>query len=163
MLVKLVVAASFLVMATPVAPEAAWAGLVPQLATVTVSADTIIAARQSAYDLQNGIAEAMKDGIAHDASPKSFVNAAKALARYGTVIPSLFPTGTETGGGTKAKPEIWSDRAGFEKAASNFNEAALALQARAEADDKPGFAAAFEAMGKTCGACHRAYRVKTGA
>ena len=162
MLKTLALATAVLVAATPLAHEPAWAQAAPP-GGVTVPALTIIQARQTAYDLQGGIADAIKDGIAHDASPKSFVNATKALVRYSTVIPLLFPAGTETGGETKAKPEIWSDRAGFEKAAANFGEAAKALQARAEADDKPGFASAFDAMGKTCGACHRAYRVRTGA
>ena len=71
----------------------------------------------------------------------------------------LFPKGTETGGGTEAKSTIWSDRAGFDRALADFNEAVEAAIAAAPAsveELKP----VLGAVTKTCKGCHDGYRVK---
>ncbi len=125
---------------------------------VDVKPDDIIAARQAGYDLQQGVATAMKSAVDSGSSVKGLEDGAKGLVSWGKVIPTLFPVGTETGHGTKAKPEVWSDRAGFEKAAANFVAAADKLAPLAAADDKAGFAAQFKEVGGTCGACHRQFR-----
>ncbi len=132
----------------------------PSGGTVSVSPLTVIQTRQAAFEMQSGIAAAMKDAVDRKADVKKYADAAKALADYAAVIPSLFPPGTGTGEDTHALPKIWSDRAGFEEAAANYGAAAKALAAKASAGDAEGFATAFQAMGKTCGACHRAYRAK---
>ena len=129
-----------------------------QGAAVSLPSDTVIAARQAAFDLQAGVAAAMKAGVDGGTDVKPYVQGAKGIAAWGKVIPSMFPAGTESGHGTKAKSEIWSDRAGFEKAAANLVTEAEKLQALADTNDKPGFAAQFKATGDACGACHRAYR-----
>jgi cytochrome c556 len=55
-------------------------------------------------------------------------------------------------------PTVWSDRAGFEKAAADYASAADAMAAAAKAGDKDAFTAAFEQTGAACGACHKVYR-----
>ncbi len=132
----------------------AWA----QGAPVPLPADAIIAARQAGFDLQSGNAVGIKAAIDGGGDVKGFSDAAKGLSAWGHVIPSMFPDGTQAGHGTKAKPEVWSDRAGFEKAAENFWTQADKLAVLAEANDKPGFAAQFTATTQACGACHRNYR-----
>ena len=47
---------------------------------------------------------------------------AKAMARWIKQFPTLFPAGSEQGHDTKALPAIWSDTAGFQKAAGNLAE-----------------------------------------
>src|SRR4051812_13341754 len=54
-------------------------------------------------------------------------DAGDAIAAWGRAIPGLFAPGTDRGHTTRALPVIWSDRSGFEKAASNLTEAAQAL------------------------------------
>ena len=120
----------------------------------------IIAARQSAFDLQGGVAAAMKGTVDAGGDVKPLTAGAKGLVAWGKVIPTMFPTGTETGGNTKAKAEIWSDRAGFEKASANFVAAAEKLVALADAGDKDGFKTQFAAVGQACGGCHRPYRAQ---
>ena len=132
----------------------------PTGTTVNLPALTVIQTREAAFRMQGAVAAAMKDAVDRKADVKKYADAAKALADYAAVIPSLFPLGTETGGDTHALPKIWSDRAGFEKAAADYRAAAKTLAAKASAGDTEGFAAAFQAMGKTCGACHRAFRAK---
>jgi cytochrome c556 len=136
------------------------AGVAMAAAPVSLSPDEIIAERQAGFDLMQGVAAAMKAAVDAGQPVKPLAPAAKGLVAWTKVIPSAFPAGTETGHDTKAKPEIWSDAAGFAKAAANAQAAAEKLVTLAGADDKAGFAEQFDAVGKTCGACHRAYRVR---
>ena len=80
------------------------------------------------------------------------------MARWSRLIPSLFPPGTDTGHDTKAKPEVWSDRAGFLKAAADFTAASEKLSEAAKSGDVEAFAARFKAASAACGACHKAYK-----
>ena len=123
-----------------------------------IKPDDVIAARQAGFDLQQGVMAAMKATIDAGGPVKPLTDGAKGLSSWGHVIPSMFPEGTETGHNTKAKKEIWSDRAGFEKDSVAFYEAADKLVTLAQADDKAGFAAQYKEVGASCGACHRAYR-----
>ena len=134
------------------------AGAMAQGAAVSVPADTVIAARQAGFDLQAGNVGGMKAAIDAGGDVKGFRDAAKALSAWGHVIPAMFPDGTQAGHDTHALPAVWSDRAGFEKAAENFWTQADKLSALAEANDKPGFAAQYAATTQACGACHRNYR-----
>lgn len=127
---------------------------------VSVPSDELIAGRQAGFDLMQGVVAGMKAAIEAGQPVKPLVPGAKGLVAWSKVIPTEFPAGTESGHETKAKPEIWSDAAGFAKAAAGLQEAATKLVTLAEADDKAGFAEQFEAMGKTCGGCHRAYRAR---
>jgi len=129
-----------------------------QGATVSVPADTIIAARQAGFDLQAGNVGAMKAAIDAGGDVKSFKDAAKGLSNWGHVIPGMFPDGTQAGHDTHALPAVWSDRAGFEKAAENFWTQADKLTVLAEANDKAGFATQYTATTQACGACHRNFR-----
>ncbi len=58
---------------------------------------------------------------------------------------------------SEAREEIWTDWPGFTDAASEMEAAALALGISTDLD---GFQAAFGTLGKTCGACHKDYRIK---
>lgn len=59
--------------------------------------------------------------------------------------------------GTRAKATIWSDSAGFEKAAMDMEAGADAL-ASAAGTDLDALRGAMGAAGKACGACHDDYR-----
>ena len=128
---------------------------------VPIKSDDVIAMRQAGFDLQAGVVAAMKATIDAGGSVKPLTDGAKGLSSWGHVIPAMFPDGTQTGRNTKAKAEIWTDHAGFEKAAANFYAEAEKLEKLAEADDKAGFAAQFKATGAACGACHRQYRERS--
>lgn len=56
---------------------------------------------------------------------------------------------------TWAKPEIWTDAAGFEAAGGAWYQANEVLKASA---DEAGFKAAFAEYGKTCQGCHDKFR-----
>jgi cytochrome c556 len=68
---------------------------------------------------------------------------------------TLFPAGSG-GGESKAKPEIWTDAAGFEKAMKDGHAAAVALQA---VSDEGAYRPALGALGASCKGCHDKYRM----
>lgn len=57
---------------------------------------------------------------------------------------------------TKVKPEIWSDKAGFEAAGNASYQAMTALGGAA---DEASFKAALPAVGKGCQGCHEKFRL----
>lgn len=66
----------------------------------------------------------------------------------------LFPDGSEAGD-TKASPDIWKDRAGFEAARNKAKDAAVNLS---KVTDPAAFKAAFDEQSGACKGCHDKYR-----
>jgi cytochrome c556 len=84
------------------------------------------------------------------------VNAkATAIADHLKKAATLFPAGSG-GGESRAKPEIWTDAGGFEKAMKDGQAAAAALQG---VKDEASFGPAIGALGASCKACHEKYRL----
>jgi cytochrome c556 len=119
-----------------------------------------IAVRQAGFSLQNSDFAYIRAVVAAKGDVKPLEGAGKAIAKWAAVIPTLFPKGTETGGDTKALPEIWSDSAGFQKIALSLGEAATKLATDAKAGDADLVAADTKVLGEQCGACHKTYRAK---
>lgn len=142
-----------------------WLGAVAGLLALGVAAsaatpDQVIAERRAGYKHVGEVFKAMKDGIAAGADVTQFAPGAGEIAAWAKKVPTLFPPGTESGGGTHALPEIWSDTAGFDKLAGDLATQAAKLQTAAASGDKAAFAAQFKATGAVCGQCHRTYRAK---
>ncbi len=78
----------------------------------------------------------------------------------GPALSLYFPEGTAAGEApdTRAKAEIWSDRAGFQAEADKFRDATVALAAAASTD-LASLQAALGPVGASCGSCHQGYRV----
>lgn len=119
-----------------------------------------IEVRQTGLDLLAGDFSGIKAVITAKGDMKTLENPAKAIQRWAMVMPTLFPKGSETGHNTKALPEIWSDSAGFQKAAAALGDAAGKLAVAARAGDADAVATEFKAVGDACGACHRSFRAK---
>jgi cytochrome c556 len=68
---------------------------------------------------------------------------------------ALFPAGSG-GGESKAKPEVWTDAAAFDKGMKDAQAAAVALQS---VSDEAAFRPALGALGGNCKACHDKYRL----
>ena len=134
----------------------AWA----QSGTVAFTPDQVIAARQAGYDLMYGDVAGMKAAVENQLDVKDFKDSADAIVSWSRVIPTLFPDGTQQGHDTKAKPNIWSDRAGFEKDAANLTDQATQLAQLADAGDKAGFAKQFKATASACKTCHDTYKAR---
>jgi cytochrome c556 len=67
-------------------------------------------------------------------------------------------TGPEAGVRTRAKPDIWSNPAGFRQAGATFVVAARALNAAARSGDLAQIRAAFAGVGRACSGCHDSFR-----
>ena len=106
-----------------------------------------IAVRQAGFDLQNGDFAFIRAVVAAKGDVKPLEVPAKAIAKWTAVIPTLFPKGTETGGNTKALPEIWSDPAGFQKIALAATDAATEAGGRGEGGRRGGGGGRHEAAG----------------
>ena len=84
----------------------------------------------------------------------------RALSRWANAVPGMFPigSGAEAGVRTNARPEIWSDRAGFEARAADFATAADRLAELAAGDDPAAFAAQWTVVRASCQSCHDGYK-----
>jgi cytochrome c556 len=63
-------------------------------------------------------------------------------------------------GTTRAKPEIWQNRADFESKMKDMKTAVAALQEATAGGDRKAIAENVGAVGKTCKACHDEYKSK---
>ena len=68
-----------------------------------------------------------------------------------------FIEGTASGE-TRAKPEIWTERAKFDAAASKMQEEVAKLNVAAKSGNLDQIKVAFGAAGQSCKACHDNYR-----
>jgi cytochrome c556 len=85
--------------------------------------------------------------------------AAAKIAELAPKIQPLFPAGTGPDvGKTRAKPEIWQKPEDFALKAHDFEQAANQFNVAAKSGDLSQISATFDALGKTCKACHDLYR-----
>lgn len=84
---------------------------------------------------------------------------AMAVGEIANTVTLLFPAGSG-GGDSRALPEIWSDWAGFEKAADALAAAAPGLVEAAKSGDQGKIGAALGMAGKACGGCHKPFRAE---
>lgn len=82
------------------------------------------------------------------------------LADRSVRVLSWFPRGTgpEAGVRTRAKPDIWSNPAGFRRAGATFVVAARTLNAAARSGDVAQIRAAFAGVSRACSGCHDSFR-----
>jgi cytochrome c556 len=120
--------------------------------------DELIAARKASMEAQSSLLAAIMQAIVVNADIRPFAATGEAIATWSRDLLDLFPTGTEAGNDTQARPAVWSDRAGFEKAAANLTEAAQTMAKAAAAGDQAEFIKAYRGTMLACAACHVTYR-----
>ena len=84
---------------------------------------------------------------------------AAAITRRAREFPQKFPAGSE-GGVSEAKPEVWQNPVDFSAKSMALATAAERLSSAAGTGSLKELSAGFSGIGKTCGACHRVYRMK---
>ncbi|MBE9603474.1 cytochrome c [Acetobacteraceae bacterium H6797] len=139
-----------------IAALALCAGLLSLTAAAWAQGDAI-AERKNGMKLMGGVTEAVKAAVDAGGPVTPLVPRIEQLLGEMRAIPSQFPPGSGTGD-TRARDVIWSDHAGFLRAAENGAKAAEALLAAAQSGDVAATRTALGQVGGTCGACHRAYR-----
>jgi len=130
-------------------------------AGAAVAASDPIKERQT---LMKGNGDAMKaiTAMLKGEKPYDAKIAAEALKSVNTSLDkfvTLFPKGSETGGDTAAKPEIWANKADFEALARATKEGAGKAE-KAAAGGLDSLKTAMGDVGKGCKGCHEKYRVE---
>jgi len=117
--------------------------------------------RQSAYTLMNynlSILDAMASGK-RALNKDEAVRAAEMLAMVSTVPRGFFGEGTG-GEPTRAKPEIWTNRADFDAKMDKMVNEAAKLPAAARTGDAGTLKKAVQDVDTACASCHDDYRLK---
>jgi cytochrome c556 len=135
------------------------------VAGTAVAQTEVITARRDGLKRMGQHMEAIKAATEARSDPQALVARAEDMQAWFQALPTRFPAGTDTPPGTgpgqtRALPVIWTERAGFERAAANAAAAAGALRTAAASGDTAATAKAFSELGSTCGACHRTYRAR---
>jgi cytochrome c556 len=133
----------------------------PQENTAGVSGVDAIAARQASLDMSSITFRSMGDAMKAGREAQTQGYPAAALAKWAKALPRMFPAGTgqgETSADTQARPEVWRDRGGFERAAANYADQTARLAALAAANDTAGFTKQLEEVDQACAVCHAFYK-----
>jgi cytochrome c556 len=154
------IGAAFLSIATALAAHAqtAPAGAAPGPSPARQAVD----ARRAAFTLIGGnfrpLGAILKGAAPADAAEVN--KRATRLAFLASLLDENFPDVSNLGQpDSKAKAEIWSDRAEFDKKLKGFQaDAAALVQVSAEKGSADAIKAAITAVGQDCKACHDKYR-----
>ena len=85
---------------------------------------------------------------------------AEAIRAAARLVPHIFPPESAPDKmKSDSKPEVWTDWDGFLKASKALEDASAKLLEAAKSGDMNAYKAQFGAVGKSCGDCHKAYRV----
>ena len=139
---------------------AAFSVLAPSAQAQFAKPEDAVKYRQSALTLVashfSRMQPILKGQEAYDAAAvKANVDTLKMLS----ALPwAAFTAGSQSG--SSAKPEIWSDAAGFKQAQQKFEAAVVKLSDVSGSGDLEKLRAAFGEVGASCKACHDSYRAK---
>jgi cytochrome c556 len=142
---------------------AALAGIVTAAAAqnrASHAADTI-RMRQANYKQMGAAMKGINDQIRGGAPAIDAIRGgSRTILRHAPNVLRWFPRGTgpESGIRTRARPEIWSDHAGFTRAGATLLVAAQRLDAAARGGDIAAIRAAVPPVARACGSCHDSYR-----
>ena len=135
------------------------AAAVPVIAQ-QMKAENQIKYRQAAYSLMN-LNFANLEAMAENKKPFNKDEAARNaefVALLSTVPKGFFGEGTEKD--TRAKPEIWKNRADFDTKMDKMVMEANKLPTVVKAGDAGAFKKQVQEVGEACKACHDEYRAK---
>ncbi len=139
---------------------AGFAVLAMGAATAALAQGNVIAERRAGLKRMGEHLTAMKVVADARGPGTQFVGTIEEMIAFYQGLPGRFPPGTESGGETKALPTIWSDPVGFSGASADTVSKLTALRVAAAGGDGAAFQTAWQAVGPTCGACHRTYRAR---
>jgi cytochrome c556 len=128
----------------------------------TMTPRQAVEARQSNFKDMGGAFKAIRDQLRRGTPDVVAIQqAAQQMKDYADQQHTWFQKGSgpEAGVKTDAKPEIWSDVAGFAQVQKVFAAEAPKLLTLANANDIDGLKAQVLVVGKACKGCHDKYRV----
>jgi cytochrome c556 len=131
-------------------------------AAAAQSCQDVIEKRQAFMKRSADMAKAGSAMIKGD-TPFDLAKAKEILAVFAedaAAMPTLFPDCSKTGDHTTAGPAIWDKPADFKAAQDKFSADVKAAQDSLK--DLDTLKAGFQNVGKNCGSCHQAFRVRQG-
>ena len=129
-------------------------------AALAAPADTI-RMRQANYKQIAAAMKGINEQLRSDTPSLPAIRAGtRTIVGFAPQVLRWFPRGTgpEAGVRTRARPEIWSDHAGFRSAGARLLVAARALDAAARGGDLAAIRAAAPELAHACSNCHDDYR-----
>jgi len=146
-------------MKTLVVAALAGAGIIA--ASVAISAEDPILVRQALMKntgaAMGTLAKMAKGEMEFDAAAAALSVRIMQSTAYG--VGFYFPKGSETGNKTTVSPAVWEKRGDFDAALASFQATTSAAVANPP-KTKEELGATVGALGKNCGTCHKAFRVK---
>lgn len=144
-------------------PPAGGAGMAAGAGPQESPADRAIEYRKAVYSVighQNGPIGGMVQGRVEYNGAEA-TKRAERLAQMAVMLDDAFPEISKTGD-TKAKPEIWTDKAEFDKILKDFVDHTAALSAQLKKDNKSfdDFKKAATTVANDCKTCHDKFRAK---
>ena len=133
-----------------------------QAATEQTKGEAEVDYRQSLYTVMAGNFHPL-GAMAEGKMPFNAAEAKKRAERVAFLVPMLkeaFPADSNGVGHTSAKPEIWTDTAGFSKALQLLIDKSAALAVAADSGDADKIKTAVQETGKACKNCHDKFKVK---
>lgn len=113
--------------------------------------------RQSIYKIAAGHMGGLKAGLFLKGPTDNLTYHAEGIVAAFQHMGNAYPEGSDKGE-TKAKSNIWSDRAKFDAAGKKAYGAAIAMVDATKANDTAKSVDAFKALGAACKACHEDFR-----
>ncbi len=95
-----------------------------------------------------------------DPSLPTIQDSAAQIESLGAQILTWFPPGTDQGAKTRAKPEVWTDRATFEQAQKRMAGEAQKMSQLAHSGNKEAITKQYKVLGEACKGCHDNFRGK---
>ncbi len=135
------------------------AACVVSLAGTAWAQPSVITARRDGFKAMGANMDAIKVVVDARGDARPMAARVDEVVAYLGTIHGRFPEGSGTGD-TRAQPAIWTNRADFDRVAANAVTAGQTLRTAVSANDPAATAAAFQALGGACGACHRPYRAR---
>jgi cytochrome c556 len=136
---------------------AALAALSAPVAAQADETNPVIVHRQGIYKVAAGHMNGLKAGLFLKGGTENLAWHAESIVDAFKHMGNAYPEGSDKGE-TKAKANIWTDRAKFDEAGKKAFGAALALVDATKAGDNAKSADAFKALGAACKACHEDFR-----
>jgi cytochrome c556 len=128
-----------------------------------ISAAEVVKARQQGLKTLGAAFKTIRDELRGDSPDAAKIrSAAVDITHAAGAIGKWFPAGTGPGTGVKtdAKPEVWTDAAGFAAAQETFVREANKWAQLGNSTDASAWKEGAASLGQSCKACHDKYRVK---
>ncbi|MBX9635700.1 MAG: cytochrome c [Magnetospirillum sp.] len=113
--------------------------------------------RQGIYKVASGHMNGLKSGLFLKGPAENLTYHAEGIVAAFQHMGNAFPEGTDKGE-TKAKSNIWTERAKFDEAGKKAYGAAIALVDATKSGDTAKSVDAFKALGAACKACHEDFK-----